>query len=108
MPGEGFSDPLVQMGFDPEFLQRLNDSYGEINPDGLEGMHLDEDVGHKGVGGQGWPNSDILGQPTPQPLMGEVPTSDPVGTFNSKEGHTPASDASKPDLSGFLNQQGHF
>lgn len=97
MPREGSSDPLVQMGFDPEFLQQLNDNYGKINPDDLEGMHLDEDDGHRGVGGQGWPDSDMLGQPT----------SDPVGIF-PKESYAPASDASKPDLSGFLNRQDHF
>ncbi|CAG8889580.1 unnamed protein product [Penicillium nalgiovense] len=100
VPGEGTADPLVQMGFDPEFLQRLNDSYGEINPDDLEGLHLD---GQKVSGGQGWPNRDfLLGQPISPSRMGEVPASDQVGIFNSKMDQLPASDATHDDMPGYF------
>ncbi|OJJ50050.1 hypothetical protein ASPZODRAFT_128645 [Penicilliopsis zonata CBS 506.65] len=34
-------DPLVQMGFDPEFLQRLNDTYTDLQPDNLDGLDFD-------------------------------------------------------------------
>ncbi|KAJ6191395.1 hypothetical protein N7519_001416 [Penicillium mononematosum] len=99
VPGEGTADPLVQMGFDPEFLQRLNDSYGEINPDDLEGLQLD---GQKVSGGQGWPNRDLLGQPISPSRMGEVPASGQVGIFNSKVDHPPASNATHDDMPGYF------
>ncbi|KAJ5382313.1 Zinc finger C2H2 [Penicillium concentricum] len=102
VPGEGTADPLVQMGFDPEFLQRLNDSYGEINPDDLEGLRLDGADGPKNPEQQGWPNRGLLGQPMSPPLMGEVPASDPVAIFNSKAGHPPASDATHDDTPGYF------
>lgn len=99
VPGEGAADPLVQMGFDPEFLQRLNDSYGEINPDDLEGLHLD---GQKVSGGQGWPSRDLLGQPISPSRMGEVPASGQVGIFNSKVDDPPASNATHDDMPGYF------
>ncbi|KAJ5625099.1 hypothetical protein N7510_001408 [Penicillium lagena] len=40
-PGGGPADPLVQMGFDPAFLQRLNDNYSKINLDDVEGLQSD-------------------------------------------------------------------
>lgn len=38
------SDPLVQMGFDPEFLRRLSESYGDLDPedDDLHGLSFDD------------------------------------------------------------------
>ncbi|KAF4762127.1 hypothetical protein N7455_003459 [Penicillium solitum] len=107
VPGESTADPLVQMGFDPEFLQRLNDSYGEINPDDLEGLHLDGADGQKGPEQQGWPNRSLLGQPIPPSHMGEVSASDPVAVFNSKADHPPASNATHDDVPGYFGN-GNF
>jgi hypothetical protein len=107
-PGERPPDPLVQMGFDPEFLQRLNDSYDEINPDGLEGLHIEGVDRQKGVETQEWPKSSLLDQPIPQHLMGEVPASDLVSIFHSKEDHPPASDAAQRDMPRFFHNSGNF
>lgn len=35
-PAEEAPDPLVQMGFDPDFLQKLSDSYSELTPPDME------------------------------------------------------------------------
>jgi hypothetical protein len=37
-PASGSVDQFVQMGFEPEFLQQLNDRYGEMHIDGMDGM----------------------------------------------------------------------
>ncbi|EKV04160.1 Homeobox and C2H2 transcription factor, putative [Penicillium digitatum PHI26] len=104
-PGESTADSLVQMGFDPEFLQRLNDSYGEINPDDLEGLHLDRADGQKSPEEQGWPNKDLLGPPTASSLLGDVSASDPVALLNSKVGHPPASNATHDDTPGYFGNR---
>ncbi|KAL3482002.1 hypothetical protein BJX99DRAFT_112795 [Aspergillus californicus] len=45
------ADPFVQMGFDPEFLQQLNDRYEEEMPlDGLQGMNFEVGAGGGGLG----------------------------------------------------------
>jgi len=44
-------DPLVQMGFDPNFLDELRDRYGELNHDDIEALNL-EDFEVRGYGGQ--------------------------------------------------------
>ncbi|KAJ5091220.1 hypothetical protein NUU61_006090 [Penicillium alfredii] len=78
------ADPLVQMGFDPVFLQQLNDSYSEINADDMEGLQL-EGEGSKNVGEQGWSHV----QPPPG-----VPVS-PVPIAHSKADGSPASDTQR-------------
>ncbi|KAE8353363.1 hypothetical protein BDV28DRAFT_109303 [Aspergillus coremiiformis] len=47
-PMSGLVDPFVQMGFDPEFLQQLNDRYGELDLDDLQGLELEESSRHGG------------------------------------------------------------
>ncbi|KAE8417448.1 hypothetical protein BDV36DRAFT_179801 [Aspergillus pseudocaelatus] len=47
-PMSGSVDPFVQMGFDPEFLQQLNDSYGELDLDDLQGLELGGNSQHEG------------------------------------------------------------
>ncbi|CAG8397403.1 unnamed protein product [Penicillium salamii] len=107
--GEKPADPLIQMGFDPEFLRRLNDSYDEINPDNIEGVQIDGE-GPKGVPIHEWANPSLLHQPIPpaQPTPSEVPASDPVFMFNSQGGHPPASDAAQRDTPGLFNNPGNF
>ncbi|KAB8072804.1 hypothetical protein BDV29DRAFT_176746 [Aspergillus leporis] len=34
-------DPFVQMGFDPQFLQQLNDRYGDLDLDSVQGLELE-------------------------------------------------------------------
>ncbi|KAI3145663.1 transcriptional regulator family: Homeodomain [Penicillium roqueforti] len=100
--GESTADPLVQMGFDPEFLQRLNDSYSEINPDGLEGLHLDGADGQKISEEQGWSTKGSLGQPISPSRGSELSASNPVAIFNSKAGHPPASNDTHDDMPGYF------
>lgn len=47
-PMSGSVDPFVQMGFDPQFLQQLNDRYGELDLDDLQGLELGGDSRHEG------------------------------------------------------------
>ncbi|KAJ5332985.1 uncharacterized protein N7506_006768 [Penicillium brevicompactum] len=105
--GERPADPLVQMGFDPEFLQRLNDGYDKINPDDIEGLQIDGES-QKEVQAQHWSNPSLLHQPVAQPAASEVSASDPVFIFNSEEGHPPASNPAQSDMPGLLNNTGNF
>jgi hypothetical protein len=108
IPGEAAADPLVQMGFDAEFLRRLNDSYEEINPDELDDLHINGADGQKIAEAQGWPNTDLLAQAISQPLMSAVPASDPIAIFNSKEDHPPTSDATYRDMPGYPDNPGRL
>ncbi|KAJ5725193.1 uncharacterized protein N7483_006550 [Penicillium malachiteum] len=85
-PAERSADPLVQMGFDPEFLQRLNDSYSELTPHEMEGLPLDETAGYAVNGKQKW--VDPASQP--HPVLG-LPTPNAINLIHSKEGGPPAS-----------------
>ncbi|KAL2000307.1 hypothetical protein VTN02DRAFT_3297 [Thermoascus thermophilus] len=80
-------DPLVQMGFDPGFLQHLNDSYGDLGPDGMEGLNFDQvhlhDDGGGGLGGEAYKSTTTLDQslpasgvtPAPIPMPNPTPAS---------------------------------
>ncbi|CAI7566001.1 unnamed protein product [Penicillium bialowiezense] len=105
--GERPADPLVQMGFDPEFLQRLNDGYDKINPDDIEGLQIDQG-GQKGFEAQQWSTPSLLRQPIAQPAASEVPASDPVFIFNSEEGHPPASNTAQSDMPGLFTNADNF
>ncbi|KAJ5682838.1 hypothetical protein N7462_006003 [Penicillium macrosclerotiorum] len=101
-PG-GAPDPLVQMGFDPEFLQRLNDSYSDLTPPEMDNVSLDVSVGYEGKGKQVWldPTSQaqpVLGVPLPVPLAG----------ISSQEDCPPASDAAQSGLRAFHDDSGRF
>jgi len=97
----GPPDPLVQMGFDPEFLQRLNDSYSELTPPEMETVPLDAPVHYEGKGKQPWMNAGSQ----PPPLMG-VPASDPFAGLYFKDGYPPASDAAQSGLPAFRDDSG--
>ena len=56
-PASGSVDPFVQMGFDPEFLQRLNDSYGDLQ-DGMEGLNFEGGIEPSG-GMEKMPESSV-------------------------------------------------
>jgi hypothetical protein len=99
----GAPDPLVQMGFDPEFLQRLSDSYSELTPPDMETLPLDAPIDYEGKGKQPWLNS--VSQ-TP-PLLGR-PASDPLAALHSKEGYPPASDAAQSGQPAFRDDSGTF
>lgn len=91
-PAEGTADPLVQMGFDPAFLQRLNDSYSELTPD-LEATPLSGTGEYDGPGKQPWLD---LGSQV-QPASG-VPRPGPTATTRSQEGQPPASGTVQVDM----------
>ncbi|KAA8651527.1 putative homeobox and C2H2 transcription factor [Aspergillus tanneri] len=55
-PLSGSVDPFIQMGFDPVFLQRLNDNYGELDLEGLQGLDYGGNDGH---GGEFEPAEDV-------------------------------------------------
>ncbi|KAJ5883414.1 uncharacterized protein N7473_010300 [Penicillium subrubescens] len=96
-------DPLVQMGFDPEFLQRLSDSYSELTPPDMETVPLDASIDYEGKGKQPWLNS--VSQT--RPLLG-LPASDPLAALHSKEGYPPASDAAQSGQPAFRDDSGTF
>ncbi|KAJ5458590.1 hypothetical protein N7475_009978 [Penicillium sp. IBT 31633x] len=108
MPGEVAPDPLVQMGFDPDFLHRLNEGYNRINPDDLEGLQIDGADKQKFVEEQGWINTSSFDQSISQTPMSGLSASDPIAIFNSKEGHPPVSDATHRGISGFFDNPGNF
>ncbi|KAJ5925942.1 hypothetical protein N7454_007452 [Penicillium verhagenii] len=90
-PAEGSADPLVQMGFDPEFLQRLNDSYSELAPPELDDqLPLGDFTDYEGKGKQKWVD---LGQQT----------SDTIGILHSKEGGPPASEITQQGRPAFYD-----
>lgn len=101
-PVEGAADPLVQMGFDPEFLQRLNDSYSDLTPPELDGAPLEEPGAHEGNGKQKWvgPGSQI------RPV--DLSTTDPITILHSKEGHRIVSDEPEQGVSAFRDSGGDF
>lgn len=92
-PAEGPADPLVQMGFDPEFLQRLNDSYSELTPPELEGLPLDDPSAYEGKGKEKWvdPGQRI---------------SDPIAILHSKEDGPPASENAQQGRPAFYDNVG--
>ncbi|KAJ5764926.1 hypothetical protein N7520_004485 [Penicillium odoratum] len=92
-PLEGSADPLVQMGFDPEFLQRLNDSYSELTPPDLGDLPLGDSAAYEGKGKQKWTG--------PAQQM-----SDSIAILHSKEGGPPASDNVQNDPSAFYDNTG--
>lgn len=103
-PAEGAADPLVQMGFDPEFLQRLNDSYSELTPSEMEDLPLTGDDGaYEGTGKQKW----VDPMSRAQPLVG-IPTPDPIAILHSKEGHLPVSDGVDQGMPAFRDDTGNL
>lgn len=93
-PAEGPADPLVQMGFDPEFLQRLNDSYSELTPPELEGLPLDDPSAYEGKGKEKWvdPGQRI---------------SDPIAILHSKDNEPPASENAQQGRPAFYDNVGY-
>ncbi|KAF9887064.1 hypothetical protein FE257_010558 [Aspergillus nanangensis] len=71
-PG-GSVDPFVQMGFDPEFLQRLNENYEDLDLDDLQGLGLEEPANHdkRGLEQAGEPN--LMEGVLPGPNAGTAP-----------------------------------
>lgn len=102
-PVMGAADPLVQMGFDPELLQRLNDSYSDLTPPEMEGLVMDDPETYEGKGKQRW--VDPASQP--QAVMG-LPTPDPIPIFHSKEAGPPVSDDAQPGIPAFRDNTGNF
>ncbi|KAF5862371.1 hypothetical protein ETB97_011728 [Aspergillus alliaceus] len=73
-PMSGSVDPFVQMGFDPEFLQQLNDRYGDLDLDDLQGSDLEGASRAEGDLLPGGNETKVLGLP-----MEALPSSN-VGT----------------------------
>lgn len=100
-PVEGSADPLVQMGFDPEFLQRLNDSYSELTPQEMDGLPLEPPAAYEGNGKQKWVGTE----PQPHPILG-LPSPDPIAILRSKEAGPPASGETLPDMPAYHENTG--
>ncbi|KAJ5099870.1 hypothetical protein N7532_006871 [Penicillium argentinense] len=98
----GAPDPLVQMGFDPAFLQRLNDSYSELTPPDMENMPLSKPNDYDGRGKQPWVD------PATQFQTGIVPTSDSITISDLKKDQTPASAAAQSSMPAFHDENMHF
>jgi hypothetical protein len=101
-PAEVAADPLVHMGFDPAFLQRLNDSYSELTPPDMEAVPFGGVDEYEDTGKQPW-----LDPSQTQPTVG-VPGSDPIPMNYSQEGHTPASNATQAGMPAFLDNPGNY
>lgn len=99
----GAHDPLVQMGFDPAFLQRLSDNYSELTPPDIDGMDLGEPGDYSDKGKQPWVDPTSPAQP------GMVPASDPIVMDHlSQKGGAPASNAAQPGTPAFQDNIGNF
>jgi hypothetical protein len=77
-------DPLINMGFDLEFLPRLSDRYNELPPPDMENVHFEAAMDNDGKGKQLW-MYPVWQTP---PLIG-VPASDTLAAIFSKEGFPP-------------------
>ncbi|GAD98764.1 homeobox and C2H2 transcription factor, putative [Paecilomyces variotii No. 5] len=87
------ADPLVQMGFDPEFLQQLNDSYGDLHHDGMEGIGIegfekDFDLSREAFGTHDQAVMDLANLPSKHavPASKRTPASD--SGFSSAQIHS--------------------
>lgn len=103
VPASAPADPLAQMGFDPVFLQQLNDSYGELDQD-MEGLTFG-DVDSSGGSGPGPPAGiedmpDAPGEFLPDSNMASAPMAIP----NHKQPNIPVTDASQQNLAPLQNQ----
>ncbi|KAJ5901537.1 hypothetical protein N7495_002065 [Penicillium taxi] len=92
-PVTGAPDPLVQMGFDPDFLQRLNDSYSELTPPEIPDLPIG--AGHEiHTEKQTWLDTGFQQQTAPIP--------DPNAFFHSNEDGPFVSDAAQQVIPAFL------
>jgi hypothetical protein len=101
-PAEVAADPLVHMGFDPAFLQRLNDSYSELTPPDMEAVPFGGVDEYEDTGKQPW-----LDPSQTQPMV-SVPGTDPIPMNYSQEGHTPASNAAQAGMPAFQGNPGNY
>lgn len=102
-PAQSSVDPLVQMGFEPEFLQRLNESYGELGQE-MEGLTFE---GGSAVGGDTEPPGSESIQNLPNPAEAALPDSNimssPIAIPHTKSPEIPISDALQPNLGAFTD-----
>ncbi|KAI9932160.1 hypothetical protein ASPWEDRAFT_110288 [Aspergillus wentii DTO 134E9] len=98
-PASSSVDPLIQMGFDPVFLQHLNEGYDALNPDAMEGLTFEEGGGHEG-------GQDDVGKMPDSIVPGSAPISIPSPKYTGFLGSEPTQDlrpfsnADYPDPSG--------
>jgi hypothetical protein len=75
------------MGFDPEFLQQLNDSYGELHHDDMDGLDFGGfEIGDQGAMGPGDPTTNPV-----VPAAKQTPASD--SGFSSAQVHSRSTSA---------------
>lgn len=89
-------DPLTQISFDPEFLQRLNEGYGDLHGDDIDGMDFEafnDDHGGGQQRGEFFPTSESGSAPIPIP--------------NVKHAGIPLSDPHQPNLQRFSGSSYH-
>ncbi|OXV09200.1 hypothetical protein Egran_03037 [Elaphomyces granulatus] len=98
-------DPLVQMGFDPNFLDELRDRYGELNHDDIEALNL-EDFEVRGYGGQR--NSGEGLDVTNQSLSMSGDISAPVSIPNSASAFEHTSEAGNSNPQHFAANSPYF
>lgn len=100
-PVQGSVDPLIQMGFEPEFLQRLNESYGELGQE-MEGLTFEGSAAASGSAEQ--TRSESI-QNLPNPVEGGIPDSNlmssPIAIPHTKSPDIPISDACQPNMGPF-------
>lgn len=98
VPAAGSVDPLIQMGFEPAFLQRLNDSYGDLDQE-MEGLTFEgDDAVQDASGPQGRAENlpSAIGG-----TMSEPDISAPMDIPSAKPPDIAVSDAFRPKLAAF-------
>ncbi|KAH1663880.1 hypothetical protein KXX15_009221 [Aspergillus fumigatus] len=92
-PATGSVDQFVQMGFEPEFLQQLNDRYGEMHIDEMDGMMF-------GVEQEHTRNSALVPEGDVYKLAGSTDAAAPLSNVGSAPINIPS-----PKQTGAVAQQ---
>ncbi|KAL5362127.1 hypothetical protein BJX96DRAFT_166424 [Aspergillus floccosus] len=92
----GSVDPFVQMGFDPEFLQRLNDNYDKLDLGDLQGLAFDGGGGHGGGGFEPAADAGVMGEPIKDAMLDSNTGTAPIPIPSPKNTDTLMADAGLP------------
>ncbi|KAG2420950.1 hypothetical protein HFD88_000564 [Aspergillus terreus] len=94
-PG-GSVDPFVQMGFDPEFLQRLSDNYDKLDLGDLQGLTFDGGGGQGGGGFEPGADASVTGELIKDAMLDSNTGTAPIPIPSPKNTDTLMADAGLP------------
>lgn len=100
VPASASADPLIQMGFEPEFLESLNDSYGDLDQE-MEGLTFEGDGAADGTRPEPGLENMVspVGEGLPPPNLAA-----PMAIPGTKPRDIPVPAAFQPDLTLFSDQ----